>query len=494
VVKANNRRGLSPVISGVRPLSFAAVVLLLLPAGAHPDQLSLDSSWEWGGRLAVRGGISLETTRLFWGCGDCAAGVKDPREGLFALGLSTPWLRAGPLTPSGLLRVAYNPLGFSPQSDVFFEPSGLAMERSPGSGRPGFLLMPLPGVLGLYCLKEPQGDPAYGCFASLLSPEGSGAECFLSLSQPDAESSGEEWFPSRVLFPGGKLLVAGTRFRISVPGVSCIATLGTSRGERVGPGGFWQLRALAYGQSTYATLLAAGMEESYRTPRGTAVNEAVSFAAAGGFSGPSGSVGLRYSLLFDQPELAPHPCRATKEVFEARIERMLAHAGGAEISLNLKGEKRVSHDEEGIREDSSRYTVALKWQGRDVETVMGVDFLEPDGLALFLTAALPGKGRQPRFSLESRWENRFQQSPQVTELLTLRMPGPASSLCVQSGIACLPLSVAPTDPGDCFRMKISWSVSASPVSRQDHLPLQGEPKAALNLSLHQLDQSANIPR
>jgi hypothetical protein len=481
-------------LSCVQRVFFAALLFLLAPACSRSDQLSLDSSWDWGGTLAVRGALVLQTMRLFWGCGDCTAAVKEPAAGLFTLGMYTPWFRAGSLANAGLLRMANNPLGFSAQSEVFGERTGLRLERSLDAGRVGLLLTPLPDTLGLFCLNEPQAAPSYGCFLNMVSPEGSGAEGFLWLTQPDAESSGEEWFPSTAPFPGGKLLVAGTRFRISVPGVSCIAALGTSRGEQVGPGGFWQLRASAFGNAAYAALLVAGMDGMYRSPRGTGFREAASFAAAGGFSNQSGSAGVRYSLLLDRPGPAPRPCRSTREVFEARIERVLADAGDIEISLCLKGEKRVSRDEEGARQDTSRYAAAVKGGGRGFQAVWGIELLEPDGLALFLTAACSLKRRLPHISLESRWESRLRESPVLTELLTLRLSGPGSSLGVQTGIERLPLSRSPMDVMKCMRLKAWWSVSASPGSRQDHLPLEGEAESSESLALHQLDQGADVLR
>jgi hypothetical protein len=452
--------------------ALAAALLLLLPLRAHAEQLSLDSSWELGGPLALRGALELEGTRLFWGCGDCAKALGDLDGASFRFGVSTPWLRAGHLSRAGLLRVAYNPLGFSPQSDVFFEQTGLPLERSLDGGRPGLLLMPLKDVLGLYYMDEGQGAAAYGCFASILSSEGSGVEGFVTFSQPDAQGSGEEWFSSRAPFPGGKLLVAGTRCRISVPGAALSAAVGTSRGGRAGPGGFWQVRGSLLGTGAYATLLVSGMDGLYRTPRGTGFEEAQCFAAAGGISNPSGSASVRYSLTIDQPAPVPHPCRATREELAARIERILARANGIEIAGNLKLDKKVSHDEEGTRQDSSRYAVALRASGRGAEALGGIELLEPDGLAVFLTGIIRGRGRAPHLTLDSRWEARLRESPELTELLTVRLPGPAKSFRVQAGIQGMPLDGTSANLGECVRLKVSWSVSASPVPGHDDFALQ----------------------
>ena len=100
----------------------------------------------------------------------------------------------------------------------------------------------------------------------------------------------------------------------------------------------------------------------------------------------------------------------------------------------------------------------------------------------------------PHVSLESRWESRLRETPDLTELLTLRLYVPGSSLGVQMGIERLPLSRPPVDVMKCMKLKAWWSVSASPGSRQDHLPLEGEAQTPESLALHQLDQGADILR
>jgi hypothetical protein len=456
----------------VRCPCFTAALLLLLPAVARPDQLFLDSRWALGGPLAFSAGLESEEARFFWGCKDSAKAVEHLDAGAFSFGMWTPWLRAGPLARAGLFRVAYNPLGFSPQSDVFSETTGLPLERSLDGGRQGLLLMPLPDVLGLYCMEEGQGALAYGCFAGILSPEGSGFEGFLSFSRPPAESGGEEWFSSRAPFPGGKLLVAATRFRLSIPGAFFIAALGTSRGERVGPGGFWQLRASLHGGGAYATLLAAGMDGLYHTPRGTGFEEAWLLGAAGGLSLPAGSASIRYSLVVDQPEPVPRPFRGTREELQARIDRVIAQAGGWEISGIVNLVKRISRDEEGTRDDSSRYAVALRGAGKKAEVVAGAELLEPDGLAIFLTVGIQGRGSSPRLTLDTRWAARLRESPELTELLTLRLPGAGNSFRVQAGIQGMPLESPSAGLPEWMKLEVSWSVSASPVPGQDHLAFQ----------------------
>jgi hypothetical protein len=456
----------------VRPVLCAALLLLLHPAEAYPAQLSLDSRWDLGGALEVRGGLEAENAGFFWGCGDCGAAVENGGAADFRLGMFTPWLRAGWLSRAGLLRAASNPLGFSPQSDVFSETTGLSLEKSPGYGSPGLLVMPLPDVLGLYCMQEAQGKAAAGCFASALSPEGSGAEGFLSISQPDEEPGGDEWYFSRAPYPGGRLLAAGTRIRLNLPWASLSAALGMSRGERVGPGGFWQLRGSVFGTTAWVTLLGAWMDREYRTTRGTGFAGAAEAAAACGFSAPEGSTGLRYTLLLDHPGAVPRPFRESRELLEARVERVFLRVQGLEVSANVKAEKRISRDEEGLREDSSRHSLSLRAGGRAFEGAAGVELIEPDGCALFLTASLRAKGRAPRLSLDSRWVSRLRESPELTELLTVSRESPAGGFRVQAGIQGLPLGGGAADPLRCVRLRVSWSVSASPVPGQDDLALQ----------------------
>ena len=307
-----------------------ALFFSLAPAIAEPVQLTLDSGWEWQGTLGVRGDISHEDVRFFWGC---RQGFGSP-----VLGFSCPWVHAGPLSPPGLLREANHPLGFSPQSDVFFERTGLPLDRSLEGTKPGLLFMPFPEVLGFYVAPSRLGLPAYGCFASVLSRNGSGVEGFLSLSRPETEELGDDWFAASAPFPGGELLVAGSRVRVSFPGFVCLATVGTSRGERVLPGAFWHLRASAFATGAYATLLAGGSGGTYRSPRGEAFKESALFATAAGITGSPGSLRLAYSLLIDHPGFAPRPFHADRQSFDAGIEAILVHA--ARLRCLAEAERR----------------------------------------------------------------------------------------------------------------------------------------------------------
>jgi hypothetical protein len=426
----------------------------LFLASAEPVQFTLDSGWEWQGTLGVRGGINHEDRRFFWGWRS--------KPGPPVLGFSSPWVHAGPLSPAGLLREANNPLGFSPQSDVFFERTGLPLDRSLEGTRSGLLFMPIPDVLGFYVAPSRLGVPAHGCFASVLSRNGSGVEGFLSISRPDPEELGDDWFAGSAPFPGGELLVAGSRVRVSFPGFSCIATAGTSRGERVPPGAFWHLRAAAFTTGAYATFLAGGSSSTYRSPRGEAFKESALFATAAGITGPPGSLQLRYSLLIDHPGFAPRPFQADRQSFDAGIEAVLMHAAGFDASLKLKGEKRIARDERGAREDAARYTAAMRGGWRSFDALTGVDLMEPDGIAFFVNAAILRQFQGPRFSLDSRWEAREEESPELTEVFTCRLTLHESAIRVEAGIDHLPVAQKIADPAKHVKLKISWSATVEP--------------------------------
>ena len=324
-----------------------ALFFSLAPATAEPFQLTLDSSWEWQGNLGVRGDISHEDVRFFWGC----------RQG-FGSPCSDSPVRGSMQVPSllpGPLREANHPLGFSPQSDVFFERTGLPLDRSLEGTKPGLLFMPVPEVLGFYVAPSRLGLPTYGCFASVLSRNGSGVEGFLSLSRPEAEELGDDWFAASAPFPGGELLVAGSRVRVSFPGFVRLATVGTSRGERVSSGSIWHLRASAFATGAYATLLAGGSGGTYRSPRGEAFKKSALFATAAGITD------LRLAAAHVFPPHRPSWIRAAavscrQAILQAGIEAILVHAAGFDASLKLKGEKRIARDETGAREDAAPST------------------------------------------------------------------------------------------------------------------------------------------
>ena len=453
-----------PYVIGVRrmPLLFF-FALSFLPASAESPLLSIDSIGELTGKLSLRAGLSLGDFRLFGECRDCAAAISAQERGRFVLGMSLPWLRCGPLSPAGLFREASNPLGFSSDSDVFLERTGLPLDESFDAGNPGVVCMPIPDALGLYGRPGTRGGLEYGCFASLLSSGGCGGEGVLSLSNPEMAPAGDEWFLIKAPFPGGELLLAAVRLRVALSGLSLAATLGGNWGKRVPPGRFWHLRGSIFGNGNHVSVLLGSTETTYRTFGGTACADAARLAASAGATAPLGSLELKYSLTLGQPAFAPGHFRASREAIDAIFERVLADEGGAGFSLKVEAEKSVRRDAEGTRDDAVRCTVSACGSASAVEAVTGIDFIDPCGLAFFLTAALRPTGRRPHLSLAARWERHGAGGPELSAFLTLRLERAESMFSVETGVEDWPVSAELVEAARPIVLKISWNVRSAAV-------------------------------
>jgi hypothetical protein len=445
------------------PVSLVVLAVFLgAPAGLPAGPLAVDTSWEWGGGLSVRGALALDSALLTGACRNGSA---------FAAAIETPWLRAGPLCPAGLLRVAYDPLGFSPQSEVFSELTGLVIDSTLESEKPGIVMMPVPEILGMYFVNDPPGT--FGWCASLVSPQGSGVEGFLSLSRPLPEPPGDEWVSSRPLYPGGQLLVAGTRILFAVPGLEMAAALGASQGEQVGQGAFWQLRASVHGAGAWAVFLAAGADREYRTPRGTGFDEGQELAAACGVAGAPGSARLLCSFLLCHPEMAPHPCRATREALEAGGELVLARRRGVEVALGAQGRVRVARGADGGCEVSPRCAAALRVGVGRFRASAGVEGVGTETLALFLDTELLRRAASPGFACSSRWEADRAGGVLLTGFLCVRVPLDQGSIAVQAGVERLPAAAGRVDLRESLRLRLSWTAGGATNPRPGSPPARG---------------------
>jgi len=225
-----------------------------------------------------------------------------------AFGLSSAWLALGPVAPRGLLRALADPLTYSPNSEVFAEPTGFRLEGAlQGASRRGLWLEPLPGCLGLFALHRPPesaqpwtagpfgggalGLVQAGAAACLrrpasrqVSPPGRSpawrpafteARALALLSLPPApvpDSSPQDWLYERPPFPGGSLLhLAGSLRRESGAAggrLACFLLGAASGGQRVPAGllGLWRLAA--EGGTWSAQGLLGACTADYRQPEG----------------------------------------------------------------------------------------------------------------------------------------------------------------------------------------------------------------------------------
>ena len=150
--------------------------------------------------------------------------------------------------------------------------------------------MPIPDVLGLFCLPSTRGALAYGVFMNIQPGAGCRAEGFLTLAESQSESPGEEWFRAGPPDPGGAVMVTGVRLLLDFPLLSLVMTVGGSHCERSPPGSFCHLRGSWHGDGLFAEAILGSADGTYRRPSGM---------GSAGVSGFSGAVGI------DRPAPAP---------------------------------------------------------------------------------------------------------------------------------------------------------------------------------------------
>jgi hypothetical protein len=197
-------------------------------------------------------------------------------------GLECPWGAAGPLAPRGLLRALADPLGYSPASEVFSEPTGFRLEGAfrDSAGRRGLWLEPFPGSLGLFLLRQPEargpeaGSPggqglvqAGGALRLRRSGMEAGALALLSLPSGTGPPP-EDWQCEDPPFPGGALLHLGGSLQAGTPHLACRLLAAASGGPRVAPGLLGLLRLKAQGGAWGVTGLLGAGSRDYRLPDG----------------------------------------------------------------------------------------------------------------------------------------------------------------------------------------------------------------------------------
>lgn len=195
-------------------------------ASAAPLSLRLSSALDWNTGMVQRCELREDDLRIAL-AGNLSLPPAEPAPSIL-IGLSSPWIHFGPLSPAGSLREACNPLGFLAGSDVFTQRTGFVLDESFPAPPSGALLMPVARSLGVfYRPLDGRGDWA-GCMASLLHRPGMSGEGFLSVSDPPSQSAGEKWISSCAPFAGGRILSAGARLFVETGLFGVSATAGTS--------------------------------------------------------------------------------------------------------------------------------------------------------------------------------------------------------------------------------------------------------------------------
>jgi hypothetical protein len=424
----------------------ATLIGAFLPGALWCTELTTSTSWEAGELPAVRLGISASDMRF---------SLLEYGQGRTMAGLTTPWLRFGPLTPSGLLREAANPLGFGAGSPVFLEATGLRLDLSLPGSPAGFLCAPVPGSLGFFSIPFASGGEEYGCFIRAAAPSGTAVESLLILSRPPAGASGDEWYLAHAPYPGGALLDAAARFTRADPAVSLAMTMGASAGERVAPDLFVHLLFTGEGDGIDLGLLFGAAGPGYRTPRGDVSAEAALVSGAVALRGDGLTVDATYDYAVGRVGFTPGAALPTRQTIGLSVSRRYPATGKNPTRLELAGKKIISWDERARREESARCSASVRARMGRVDLQAGMECSE-DGLGISLTADTK-PGLHFSAGLDAGFYGVESTDRRASLVANLRWSLAGGALTVKAGVEHWPLLSAPPDPGDCLTCTLSWS-------------------------------------
>jgi hypothetical protein len=274
----------SPPLAGGRGLPAAGTTACL--PGAFLDPAVVELSAEQDLRAGFRSRLLAR-----WLAADLLliAGQAPGRPPALEAGFSSPLFLAGPVRCTGLLREAANPLGFSPGSGVFREPTGLRLDVSPdGPAEHGLRLAPVPGRLALFAWESREPAPRMGGALALEPGDGARLEGFFLVSRPPESEEPEEWFPSRRGYPGGGLLHLGGSIGCAGRRADLSACFLLSAGERVASGGLLRLDLVLRRGPLSLELLGGACTREYRRIDGGAEEGRLQAGARVALEGPGG--------------------------------------------------------------------------------------------------------------------------------------------------------------------------------------------------------------
>ena len=431
-----------------------------MPARADPPRFVLQSSVTWADEAVLACHVSTSSLSAFLQLNDS---LSDLSYKAVTFGVSLPWLLVGPLAPSGLLRVAANPFGFTPGSQVFSERTGFQLDASLPPGDLGLACMPIGDILGLYCRSIRGGPPEYGCFAGILTEGGYCAEGLVSFSSPPPGELGEEWFPSQAPWPGGTLMIAAGRLSAALQWLSMEAGACASFGERVEPGAAWHLQCSARTDQAYAALLFSRIEGHYREPGGVSPSEDCQLAFSAAVTPPEGSARLAYTLTVERPGFAVRPYRRSTEEIALTLERTLLKAGALQLLARVEAQKRNENDESGSREETASARLSFRGRARLLAATAGAGLTEGEGVGFFLSALLSCSGAFPRISFDARMDGVDGGRPRLTAGAGVKQEMQGATLSLDLGVDGLHAPDAASGWMDHLRMRATFTLRGTVI-------------------------------
>ncbi|MCL1817327.1 MAG: hypothetical protein FWG35_00260 [Spirochaetaceae bacterium] len=288
-----------------------------------------------------------------------------PDRDYTAAGFSASWIAAGPLSPGGLFREVFSPLGYTAGSSVFAETSRLSLNTARAKSPRKGIWISVPGdyaAVGAYT----DGDDITHTAATVNFFRGKRGPLLSGLfmvSEPPSRLGSDVWFPDKPLFGGGKLYHAGLRGQIPFDsltgGITRVGISGAfSFGQRADTAKFYHLFAAHTDKTMDIRLLQGVADEGYLTPAGRY---------------PSYRVVRSASLkLFPRGPVIPY-ASAAQTVYQVyrpqtaeRPER-LRLSGGTEyktkrLSIKLEGSRKTETDTAGRDSDAESMRGVFSWK------------------------------------------------------------------------------------------------------------------------------------
>ena len=442
--------------ASLRARLFAALVLCPVAAVAAPLSVGLSSSFDWGRELLLRGDLRTGDYRL------ALAALCDLRgpdtvapTGLLA-GLSSSWLRIGPLSAAGILREACNPLGFQAGSDVFVQRSGFVLDESFPAPPSGIILMPVERALGIFFRPLGDGGEWVGVMGSLFRRSGLSVEGFLSLADPAPEPVGEEWVSSAAPFAGGRILSSAARILFETWPLGLSATVGTSRGEALPPGSFYHLHLWAHTGPLRIFLLLAQADGTYTTPSGEHPADSGMVSCAVVLSDKEGSVDFHLSEAIRQRAFSAHPFLGSRMEADFGAEKCVALAGETLLTTRVEGSRIVHREEDGATDSVLRCAAFAGARVSPFRMETGASWDRTSGLAALLAGEATLDRRGSRASVESAVRHLDHEAQTFSILFSLRWERSDFGVTVGAGLEDVEFSSFPRDLGQGLRLSVDW--------------------------------------
>ena len=441
-------------------------MLALSFSAAGAAEIRIEQHYQWPGEAGIGWRLQqddfLVVSRFNLRAGPTRPAGLPTAEGP-VIGVSLPWLRCGPLLVRGILRQVSDPVGFTAWSSAFQERTALVLDGELSSSGQGVLLMPVPELCGVFCRPVRTGGCEYGAFGCVPLGAGAAAEGAIVVSRPAPQAAPDDWFLTRSPFPGGDVTDFCARLVLNSPSLGFSFTSGTSSARWAGPGAFSNLWMSARVPGLRAAVLLAGATPGYRAPDGACTSAASRLSAMVrlGNDRRTGALEAGWSFAVGRPSFSPRPEIPTRTIVRVELSRDFEQQSCPPLSLVMDGEKDISREWDGIRNETSRCgsTACARLEGMDVTA--GVSLSDREGVRVLGALSLKPSSRLG-ILVEARADRLAAASPDGSMTVKVSFERGTQRAAIQTGFEDFPLTWRNARFAECFRLSLSCSIRRQP--------------------------------